>query len=843
MNRIKVVLALTFAASCALGAVTRLDEIVLSSDQTVDVGAGDTVEVGIVRGSGLLTKTGAGTFRVYCVADGGSIRIKVDGGSLAFGLEALPATASNAWFRVDASDLSTMSIVEEGGTNFVTRWNDANGGSRYATPCTVSKTWRSNPETRRPFLRRGFQNGFAVVDFGSYLRSELKDQGRYGAAMDWSEECSTIREVFIVVSDTEDLVGLSSSLAGPFLLGHSSEYNFHRGTMYGSGHDAVLIRNDSNSHTANLRNGNWRLDGRPISSPTGATLPAGFHVVNMRATDNVKASAFARDRELAFGGLRIAECLVFESELSAEDRIRTQTYLSMKWRPAPLASLEMADGTSLDLGNGTRIAVDSLSVSGTATLMREGEAVRTISGRKFGNVLISADAAISAGEDASDERWTFLSDGKVSVSDRAVLDGVAAAGEFRKEGSGDLVVCRAMDSQDLAVVGGSLTVSPLKSRNSLFHVDASDSSTLETVLENGTNFVTRWNDAVGGPCHADSSDYTSSWRTSPESRRPFVRANCQNGLDAVDFGSYLTSAIGDGYGAAMDWSETFTTIREVFLVVADTEDLIGLRTKYGLNSLNGPFMLGHNNGVYNFHREEMWNDGHPVFLKSNASPGLRNGVCWLDARSVTPTAAAFPDNNLHVVNFQSTNSVSANAFARDRNLAFGGMRIGECVVFGSAADSTESERLRKQLLVKWLAFSDANVYDYQFRNVSIAPGCSAAFPYAGVSASGTLSIGGTVDAVRVTADTISVLSTDAAVTGKLVLPESGSIALSTSDFGTTPYDTTVRILSAGSVSRSGRMKGWSVAGDITNGFRVVFSAAPDGVYATFRAHGMFLIVY
>lgn len=823
-------------AACAMGETTRVDELFLSSAQTLEVNAGDTYEIGLVRGSGLLTKTGGGALKVYCVAEGG-VQIAVSEGSLAFGFEQLPVAASNAWFRVDASDMSTMTVVEEGGTNFVTRWNDANGGSRYATPCTTSKDWRPNPETRRPFLRNGFQNGRAVVDFGSYLRSELKDQGRYGAAMHWSEACTAVREVFIVVSDTEDLVGLSSSLAGPFLLGHSDEYNFHRGMMY-SGGTALIY--EYNSHTANLRNDKWRLDGRPLSSPSGATLPSGFHVVNMRATDNVKASSFAHDREIAYGGQRLAECLVFDSELSDSDRIRIQAYLSMKWRSAPIASLSMADGTTLDLGQGTRLSIDSFSVSGTATLMRDGEVVSTLSDKNAANVLISSDAAISADGVVKGSRWAFLSDGRVSVSDSANLDAVSAAGKFIKEGSGDLVVCRAMDSQDIVVAEGNLTVSPLMSQSSFFHVDASDSSTMETVLENGTNFVTRWNDAVGGSCHADSSSYTSSWRSSPETRRPFLRVNPQNGLSIVDFGSYLTSTVSDGYGAAMDWSETCTEIREVFLVVADTEDLIGLRSKYSGKDINGPFLLGHNNGVYNFHRATIYGDGHPVFLKSNASAGLRNGVCWLDTRTVTPTSAAFPDNNLHVVNFQSMNNVAANAFARDRNLAFGGMRIAECVVFTSAADVSESERLRKQLLVKWLASNEANVFDYQYRDVTVAAGSRAAFPYAGVSASGTLSIGGTIEAVRVSANAIAVSSECAAVTGKLVLPETGTVSLS--DFGAAA-NTTVKILSAGSVSCSGRMRGWRAVGDIAERFNVVFTAESDGLYATFKPKGMVIRVF
>ena len=827
----------SIVAVSAMAETQRIEEIYLSSDQTIEVSEGDTVEVGILGGNSLLTKKGAGTLKIYCVA-AGEVRVAVHEGRLAFGLEELPLAASNAWFRVDASDPSTMTIVEQNGTNFVTRWNDANGGSRYAIPCETSKTWRSDPEARLPFLRSGFQNGRNVVDFGSYLRSELKNQGRYGAAMHWSESCDTVREAFIVVSDTEDLKDVSSELSGPFLLGHSDEYNFHRGMTYSG--DAALIY-EYNSHTANLRNGNWRFDARPITSPVSATLPKGFHVVNMRASSNVKASAFAHDREIAYGGQRIAECLIFESELSDADRTRTQAYLSMKWRPAPIASLSLADGTSLDLGPGARLEIGLLTVFGTSTLMRDGVTVSTLSDKSVENALISFDAEVNADGAVPGSRSIFLSDAKISVSEEVNLDGVFADGEFRKAGSGDLVVCRALDSRDVAVVGGSLIVSPLQSKNSFFHADASDISSMEIRSENGTNFVTRWNDAVGGSCYAATSAHTSNWRSSPESRCPYLRKNSFNDLNMVDFGSYLTQVVSDGHGAAMDWSESCSDIREVFLVAADTEDLINLRKKYGTD-INGPFLLGHTGDVYNFHRDLLWNSGHPVFLKSNAAAGLKNGVCWLDWRTVTPTSAAFPDNNLHVLNFQTTDGVAANAFARDRKLAFGGIRIAECIVFTSAADVLESERLRKQLLVKWLASSDDYVYNYTYRNVTVAAGCRARFPYAGVEASGALSIGGVIDAVRVAASLISLSSSSGSVTGKLVLPEAGTITLSLDDFKDVQCNVPVKILSAGSVSRSGKLSGWNVDGDILGRYKVSLSAESDGVYATFRSRGFIVTV-
>ena len=837
-------LAMT-AVSCVLGATTWTDELSVMTAQTVDVAAGDVREIGLVSGNNTLTKTGAGQLKIYGVAEGG-VKIKVMGGTLAFGLIDLPAAGSNAWLRVDASDRSTMTVETVNGTNFVSRWNDANGGAHFVTNCTITKsTWRPDPNNRKPFLREGVQNGRDVIDFGSYLSNKtMYDDGRYGAAMEWDVRCSTIREVFLVVSDTEDLLGLSN-LNGPFLLGDSDNYYFHRGTMWGGGHDALLLH-DTQAKCANLRNNLWRLDGRSISSPSAATLPAGFHVVNMRATGDVTASGFAHDRNLAFGGLRIAECLVFTSELGTTDRMSVQAYLSTKWRPIPLDSLELADGTTLDVGIGARLSAGTLKVTGTATVKRDGATISTIADRSAADVLISADAKWTA-DDATVSRCAFLGDGEVTVGGTAVLDGLTVGGKLTKTGKGELVAARTMQAQDIDVRDGQLTVSPLRSRGSFFHADASDASSMQVTTVNGTNFVSRWNDTVGGSCFATNAPVSKTWRTNPADRKAFVHEFGTTGRKVVDFGSYLTSKIVSGghpagYGAAMDWSQTCSTIREVFMVVADTPDLVGLKGRFSTGDINGPFLLGDNTDKYHFHRDLMWNDGHPVLIKpTSSSANLRNGVCWLDNRSQNPTSSAFPDGNLHFVNFQATDNVQAGAFGRDRDLAFGGLIIGECIVFTTPAVADESERLRKQLLVKWGISPDA-VYDYSCRNVSVAQGTQAKFPYAGLNVTGKLAIGGTVDAVRVAVSDIAIGSTAAAVTGELTLPAAGTIELSKAMFGEPETAAVVKVLSAGSVSRQGKLTGWTAVGDYLDRYSVKFKAEDDGVYATIKPRGLMLIL-
>ena len=204
-------------AAVANAAYTFVENVSLTASQTVEynVAEGDVVEIGALSGGGgTLKKTGAGTLRINVVT---TVHPTVDHreGRLAFGVSdgdystALTAL-SGAWFHVDASKADTMTVVSENGTNFVTRWTDVRPTAGvYATPWEVgeSENWRA--VGARPFLREAAQNGRPVVDFGPFANSAFVDgSGKalgYGAAMNWSEGCSSLYEVFIVVADTEDV--------------------------------------------------------------------------------------------------------------------------------------------------------------------------------------------------------------------------------------------------------------------------------------------------------------------------------------------------------------------------------------------------------------------------------------------------------------------------------------------------------------------------------------------------------------------------------------------------------------------------------------------------------------
>ena len=96
--------------------------------------------------------------------------------------------------------------------------------------------------------------------------------------------------------------------------------------------------------------------------------------------------------------------------------------------------------------------------------------------------------------------------------------------------------------------------------------------------------------------------------------------------------------------------------------------------------------------------------------------------------------------------------------------------------------------------------------------------------------------------MRVAANSILLSSSSGSVTGMLVIPETGTIALSLDDFKDVQCNVPVKIISAGSVSRSGKLSGWNVDGDILDRYKVSLSAESDGVYATFKSRGFIITV-
>ena len=224
---------------------------------------------------------------------------------------------SGAAFHVDASDLSTMTCVQENGKTYVSRWDDASGGSRYATA-----------GERKPYL--GTFNGRTVVDFGCARYSVSGDC----AWMTWNDRDESIRDLFLVCSDHIDYPNTSN---GPraFLLSSDfsdTRYDFHRAMAYTEDTSGLFRSRYASSYVID---GLIQVDKQTVSY--SYALPEGFHIVRVRTTGNVAANTFAKDRECRYGGQRLAEAVIYDRTLTDDEAEKVYEYLYAKWF-APSAS-------------------------------------------------------------------------------------------------------------------------------------------------------------------------------------------------------------------------------------------------------------------------------------------------------------------------------------------------------------------------------------------------------------------------------------------------------------------------------------------------------------------------
>lgn len=345
--------------------------------------------------AGALTKTGDGCLTVNALGVGVT-SLHVAAGAL----RVVPLDAE-AYFHVDASCANTLTVEDgENDVQYVTKWTDADGGSVVATVTGRHDTWnRTNPETgaaeqqvheaNKPYYRPNALNGKAVVDFGDLQSSTKGTFYGYGAAMDWSGGSRTVKEAISVAADVESVLTLPKCNAQFFFTDGGNNYHYHRGQSIVAATGTAGIFDTSNARATAFDEG-ILLDGVSVTAKTG--YPQGFHVLAVRGSTGGSVSAFARDRCSRYGGLMIAEQMVFTRKL--EDALRTKIIAALrhKWLAADvpemvydLADADLAAGTSatfpdarilaqsLTLGDGASLEAESVEASGLS--IADGPAV------------------------------------------------------------------------------------------------------------------------------------------------------------------------------------------------------------------------------------------------------------------------------------------------------------------------------------------------------------------------------------------------------------------------------------------------------------------------------------
>ncbi len=185
---------------------------------------------------------------------------------------------------------------------------------------------------------------------------------------------------------------LGSQDGGGFLLGggtnwedRAHNYNFMRervghSNQYFLPGDYILPGTSYWTVPASIRQADWRMDGTNITV-TATGLSGVWDMITMTIPDgkhaaNAQGFAFAGggwNGEVSRGRQRLAEVLVYDRALDAEERESVENYLRAKWgvygyqaAPTNAASVTLASGTTLDLGGNAQY-VAGLSGGGTVS--------------------------------------------------------------------------------------------------------------------------------------------------------------------------------------------------------------------------------------------------------------------------------------------------------------------------------------------------------------------------------------------------------------------------------------------------------------------------------------------
>ncbi|MDO5317341.1 MAG: hypothetical protein Q4G65_01830 [bacterium] len=774
-KRLASVLAMSFAsltasadvvtwsgAAQAVSANASIEALHVTGATTVTIAPGCSLTVDELVGDAAITKAGAGTLIVKnfsantaITATEGSVRFAAGGPT-----DTAAFDTANTFYHVDASAASslTTSGTDAEGRTLVSALADIRGAG-YPTS--------SSAGGNMPWIDGGALNGRDVLDFGSFAYGTAI--AGYGASLSWSAASTDVREVLLVYSDA-----LESQ--NQFLLCAPNAYHYHRG-------EAGALFNGTYS-SASVRNGAIYVDGETRTA--SYVLPAGFHVIRLVQAGVTTASAFANDRALARGGMRLAEAIVLNANLDAVSSRRLEMRLQGKWLPEArtLASLTLTGTANLTVDEGVKFRVLGGSLAETATVSGVGEAQFQVSEGLYS--------------------YPAKSIAKVTGSAHAIR--ATAARRVRVE-AGRLHILTSAEKLTPAL-----------------HLDAAadDSFTLS-----GNN-VYYWND-VRGYTFGQARQYTAA-------QEPERVAKAQNGLPVVDFGDlYLNPGrwLAANAPRNMAMAAEVSNIFDVFMVVADTDDA---RQYVTANNLTGQFLLGHGS-AYDFHRA-----GLGLLLTQSYGCGKDPGTTTeLDGASCMKDAV-LPEG-FHLVRISPQNAVKFNQLCKERSGSmWGGLKYGEILVYkGAKLSDAEAADVSSYLLNKW-GLPNANGKGVAYESVSVEKG--AEFVPPALSSTAALAGAGTVVGDFALAEggmLTSVAGSSLTVTGKLTLPATGTVEIAGDPNAYSPNDV-ITLIAAGSVEASANLK-WTATGSLTaSRHRIRVFADVEGLKARIVAASMTVIV-
>lgn len=492
---------------------------------------------------------------------------------------------------------------------------DAEGRvSRWADADGRANVVSNTVVSKQPVRVANALNGLPVIDFGPYYGTSSA-----GCGLFMEERKTNVLSAFLVYYGRHPeavMLGERPGVTGCAFTRSTNPNN----CIWSSGTSGIV------------KNGATALDGLPVPGATTELPTNEFHLVSVVNTDAATAGALSNDRNYRSGGQQIAEVILFDRKLTALEQASVDHYLMEKWFGAApkrqLGKVTLQNGTRWVLPYDEEVVVNRLSLNG--------------------------------------EVW-IEGPGRLQVT-----DGISQSGTVHVVNGGGIIT---------AGVGGlSAPPVPAVAENPVFWVDAcalTNAGAEGVVLENGTNFVVRWNDVRGAGYNFATNN----------TRRPTLRLNDINGLPSV----YIKRAYAlPAESEALFWDQPVNDIRAVFMVLGSQD--------------GGGILLGSSTAenTADFFRYYWADAGKPILYPTTSAAALRNGLFFLNGYPIDPVVSSY-NGMFQIVEAHPTGPVRASAFAADRNRLNdnGCQRICEVILYNRELSDQERYNTSDYLMRKW----------------------------------------------------------------------------------------------------------------------------------------------
>ena len=497
--------------------------------------------------------------------------------------------------------------------------------------------------------------GKPVVDFGAYADDTTAQKGT-SAALALTEKVTGVRELFVVFRDHAP-TGVRAQFVGCST--REDERLFFRRTP-----GALFDQEGSNNKDAmSVRAGEIRLDDQAVPFEAEGDFSRRLHVVSAGLNTNltiagdcpVRYLAMAQERN-RFGGLQIAELLLYTNALTTAERRRNNAALLAKWRPAAEArawdygELRFSSTTPcVTVAEGV-VAVRELTLApGTRTLVKKGA----------GTLLVGRLSAHDFDVDVQEGGVRFVEtvargdDPQPAADPFCWFDAADAASLVSDGGAG---VAQWKDRRDgTNHYGQALHLAPPTGPTLL----ADDTKARHPNPTVNTTAAARPMVDLGEACVADAAKAATLGAST--SLRLFVDgAMAHSGTPHVREG----------------WVVYYKTDETACPVASSSYTLFNLRAQ-------SPNLFA-----------------HPNYCHTHVIGGF-----WrYDGRTVDPTACANTCGDVHIVSFRFASKRAVDAFCTDRgNVRYqiGGAKIGEVLSYDRLLTDQERRDTEAYLFRKW----------------------------------------------------------------------------------------------------------------------------------------------